>query len=52
MFLLHLENLALGWDIMWRGMTGIFAAIAVIVFVVWVFTKIGNGKKKEEGQEE
>ena len=47
MFLLHLENLAAGWDIMWRGMAGIFAAIAVIVFVVWAFTKIGNSRKKD-----
>lgn len=51
MFLLTLENLELGWDIMWHGMVGIFAAIAVIVAVVWLFTKIGSRTEKKEGEE-
>jgi len=52
MFLLQ-NALALGWDIMWRGMAGIFAAIAVIVVAVWLFTKIGSmaAKKNEETEE-
>lgn len=50
MFLFTMENLSLGWDIMWHGMVGIFAAIAVIVIVVWLFTKLGGKpEKKEDG---
>ena len=52
MFLLHLENLAVGWDIMWRGMAGIFAAIAVIVAVVWLFTLVGNKTRRAKQEEE
>ena len=53
MYLLQLENLAVGWEIMWRGMAGIFAAIAVIVVVVWLFTVIGNrlGQAKQGSQD-
>ena len=45
-----MERLAIGWEIMWGGMLGIFAAIAVIVLCVWAFTKIGavmSAKKSE-----
>ena len=53
--MLFQERLALGWEIMWGGMVGIFAAIAVIVFAVWAFTKVGtlmNAKKSEKEETE
>ena len=51
MFLVHLENLAVGWEIMCRGMTVIFAAIAVIVAVVWLFTRLGSRTDQTKSEE-
>lgn len=42
------ENIMSALEIMGFGMAGIFAAIVVIIFFVWILQKVdGIGKKKE-----
>ena len=33
------------WDIMWKGMLGIFVAMVVIMIFVAIMGKIGNNKE-------
>lgn len=47
------ENLIKALEIMGYGMAGIFAAIIVIVFFVWILQKFDSvGKKKEDKVEQ
>lgn len=35
-----LQNFLISLEIMWKGMAGIFAAILLIMLVVWIFSKL------------
>ena len=39
------ETVVQAIDMMWKGMLGIFVALTVIMFFVWIMAKIGNKKK-------
>ncbi len=43
---MNMEAVLISLEIMGKGMAGIFAAISLIVLLVWAMGK-GNGKKKE-----
>lgn len=43
------ENIIKALDIMGLGMAGIFAAIVIIMILVWILQKMDNvGQKKED----
>lgn len=45
------ENIMKALEIMGLGMAGIFAAIVIIIFFVWLLQKMdGIGKKKDDEQ--
>lgn len=35
-------------EIMWKGMLGIFVALVVIMFFVWVMAKLGTKKPEDK----
>ena len=35
-------------EIMWKGMLGIFVALVVIMFFVWIMAKLGTKKPEEK----
>ncbi|MED9904936.1 MAG: hypothetical protein UFG06_12235 [Lachnospiraceae bacterium] len=48
------ENIMRALEIMGYGMAGIFAAIIIIIFFVWILQKmdsIGNKKESKESKE-
>ena len=46
------ENIIRALEIMGFGMAGIFAAIIVIIFFVWILQKVDSiGKKKENAED-
>ncbi len=35
-------------EIMWKGMLGIFVALVVIMFFVWIMAKLGTKKPEDK----
>ncbi len=44
---INMELLMAALTLMWQGMLGIFAVMAVISIVVWIFTKVGSRKSEK-----
>ena len=42
------ETIMQALDIMWKGMLGIFVALVVIMFFVWIMAKLGTKKPDEK----
>lgn len=39
-----MSNIMMALTIMWKGMVGIFAAVLIIMLVVYILSKIGTKK--------
>ena len=37
-----MENIVIALEIMWKGMTGVFAATLLIMLVVWILSKFSS----------
>lgn len=42
------ETIMQALEIMWKGMLGIFVALVVIMFFVWIMAKLGTKKPDEK----
>ena len=42
------ETIMQALEIMWYGMLGIFVALVVIMFFVWIMAKLGTKKPEEK----
>ena len=42
------ETIMQALEIMWKGMLGIFVALVVIMFFVWIMAKLGTKKPKDK----
>ncbi len=42
------ETIMQALEIMWKGMLGIFVALVVIMFFVWIMAKLGTKKSEDK----